>query len=150
MTSPQSPLLLRRIAAGAYDLLLCAALVLGVAMLFTLATGGGSGGDQLRAPSGLEQAMLQLTTVVVLAGYFLISWTLSGQTVGMRAWRIRVLAAEGGLLPAGRAALRLGVSLVGLLAAGAGLWGAYLDPQRRTWADRAAASRMEHQPPAER
>jgi uncharacterized RDD family membrane protein YckC len=144
MTNPPPVFLLRRLAAGAYDTLLCTALVFGVAMLFTLITG--SGGEKLQTPGPLEEALLQLTLLAVVAAYFLFSWIRSGQTVGMRAWRIRLVAAEGGYLPWDRAGLRLVVALAGLLAAGAGLWWAYLDPHRRTWADRAANSRVERQP----
>lgn len=146
MSAPPSPRLLRRMAAGTYDALLCAALVLGVAMAFTLVTGGGNG-DHLRAPSLLEQALLQLTTLVAVVGYFLLSWGHSGQTVGMRAWGIRLVAVEGGLLPWDRAVVRLLVAIAGVLAGGAGLWWAYLDPERRTWADRTVGSRLERRPP---
>jgi uncharacterized RDD family membrane protein YckC len=100
----------------------------------------------LRSPSLPEQALLQLITLLVLTTYFVGSWSRSGQTVGMRAWGIRLMAAEGGLLPWERGVLRLILAVIGALALGAGLWWAYLDPQRRTWADRIAASRIDRQP----
>src|SRR5690606_41442182 len=64
--------------------------------------------------------ILQVALLAVTAGYFVISWRRGGQTIGMRAWRIRIVATEGGALPWSRALLRFAVALVSLGALGLG------------------------------
>ena len=52
------------------------------------------------------RAGLQAFLFVVLAIYFVWFWTHGGQTVAMKAWRVRVVAADGQPLSQGRALLR--------------------------------------------
>ena len=49
---------------------------------------------------------LQLFLFVVLAVYFVWFWTHGGQTVAMKTWRVRVVAADGAPLSQWRALLR--------------------------------------------
>lgn len=49
---------------------------------------------------------LQLFLFLVLAVYFVWFWTHGGQTVAMKAWRIRLVAADGGPLGQARAMAR--------------------------------------------
>jgi uncharacterized RDD family membrane protein YckC len=58
----------------------------------------------------------------------------------MRAWRIRVVAADGGALPWPRALLRFTVALVSFAAFGLGFLWCLLDRDRRAWHDLAARS----------
>jgi uncharacterized RDD family membrane protein YckC len=98
-----------------------------------------SGGTlDLRTP--LPRLGLQLLLLAVTAAYFVASWTRGGQTIGMRPWRLRVVAAGGGALSARQAWLRFGVALVSAAAAGCGYWWALFDAQRRTWHDLAAGT----------
>ena len=64
------------------------------------------------------------------------------QTIGMRAWRLRVVAADGNRVSWSRAILRFFIALVSLAALGAGFWWALVDAQRRTWHDMAACTHM--------
>ena len=74
--------------------------------------------------------------------YFAICWKNSGQTLGMRAWRLCVVTDDHKALSWRQALLRYWVSLLSWLPLGLGYWWLFLDPQRRTWHDRAAGSRM--------
>ena len=47
--------------------------------------------------------LYQLWLLLLLAAYFWLSWRFGGQTLGMRAWRLRVTASDG--RPAGNQAL---------------------------------------------
>lgn len=90
----------------------------------------------------LEFAALWLVT----GAYALPSWRRGGQTLGMRPWRLRVVAADGGT-PTWRAlGLRYGVGTLSLLAAGLGFFWAWIDRDRLTWHDRASATRMVRRP----
>ena len=84
--------------------------------------------------------LIALWTVTGL--YATVSWRRGGQTLGMRPWRLRVTAADGGT-PSLRALwLRYAVGTASLLLAGLGFWWAWLDRNRLTWHDRASGTRM--------
>ena len=85
---------------------------------------------------------LRLALLAATAAYFIISWHRGGQTIGMRAWRLRVTDAAGGA-PGWRALwLRYLVGAIGLLAGGLGFWWAWIDRDRLAWHDRASGTRM--------
>lgn len=89
----------------------------------------------------LELLALWLVTGV----YAVLSWRRGGQTLGMRPWRLRVVA--DGEVPTWRALLiRYGVGTVSLLLAGLGFWWAWIDRERLTWHDRVSGTRMRREP----
>src|SRR3546814_8210990 len=75
-----------------------------------------------------------------LGAYAVVSWHRGGQTIGMRPWRLRVVAADG-MPPSWRAVcVRYVVASVSLLAFGIGFIWALFDRQRRSWHDLAAGT----------
>lgn len=83
---------------------------------------------------------------LVTGGYAVLSWRRGGQTLGMRPWRLRLVAADG-RGPAWRALLlRYVVGTASLLLAGLGFWWAWIDPDRLTWHDRASGTRLRREP----
>jgi uncharacterized RDD family membrane protein YckC len=93
-------------------------------------------------PPAAWRAMLQVALLAVTAAYFVASWSRGGQTIGMRAWRTRVVSAEGLALPWPRALLRFALALVSLLALGLGFAWCLLDRRRRGWHDIIARSEL--------
>ena len=86
---------LRRLAAALYDALLLLALAVLVTLL-SLALNGGAA--ITRAAVGhWEYADVALLLAVVTA-YYGSAWTRSGETLGMKAWRIRVEGRDGARL----------------------------------------------------
>lgn len=84
--------LLRRLAALTYDcLLLFAILFVGTLALLPL-----TGGEAITpASQGLGTYLGYRGYLALLAlGYFGLAWTRGGQTLGMMAWRIRLVAAD--------------------------------------------------------
>lgn len=79
-------------------------------------------------------------------GYFVLSWRLGGQTLGMRAWGIRVGALGGASLSWQRALLRFVLALASLLAAGAGFVPCLTRPDRRAWHDLVAGTQVSRVP----
>lgn len=74
--------LLRRLAAATYDTLLVIALF----VIPTLGVMALRGGKPVPPGSGLLQILL-----IITAGLFFIGfWVYGGQTLGMRAWRLRI------------------------------------------------------------
>lgn len=137
--------LARRFAALFYDLWVLAALWMLVAAIALLLVGGDV---DLQNPPRAWHLGLQIALVLVTAGYFVLSWTRGGQTIGMRAWRIRLYSTDGETVPARRAWLRFPLATLSLLALGCGYWLALFDPARRTWHDRLCHTRFVHKPKA--
>jgi uncharacterized RDD family membrane protein YckC len=133
-TAIPAQLYLRALAA-LYDLLPLLGIWFGAGLLALLVTGGAL--DPHRAA---HKFIVQALVLMLTATYFILSWARGGQTIGMRAWRLRVVSADGSPLPAARALLRFLIALISLAALGAGFWWTLLDPHHRTWHDRAAQS----------
>ncbi|HST27573.1 MAG TPA: RDD family protein [Rudaea sp.] len=126
-----------RLAAAGYDLLPLIGLWFVAAVLALAVTGG-----KLDTHTFAGKLLVQGFALALSGAYFVVSWTRGGQTVGMRAWRLRVTRVDGARVDAARALLRFVVALVSLAALGAGFWWALFDAQKRTWHDMAARTRV--------
>jgi uncharacterized RDD family membrane protein YckC len=80
-----TPGLARRLASMLYEALLVFAVAFFAAWVFFFASGGRD------ATRGALRAELQFFILVVLGAYFLWCWLRGGQTLAMRAWRIRLV-----------------------------------------------------------
>ncbi|MDX1454922.1 MAG: RDD family protein [Gammaproteobacteria bacterium] len=119
---------LRRIACAVYDGLILIALFMFATALLMPFTGGA-----IDPPP--YNLLFDLYLALVGCGYFLLVWKRDGQTLGMRAWRLRVISKDGGKLGAGDLLLRLALGLVGWLALGIGWLWMLVDKQGRGWQD---------------
>ena len=126
--------LARRLAALLYDALLLLGLLFVFSLLLILARGGRA----IAAGTFWYEASL-VAVAFVFCG---LSWTRGGQTVGMKAWQIRVVASDAGSIDWPRAALRFFASWLSLLPAGAGYWWALVDRERCCWHDRLSRTRV--------
>jgi uncharacterized RDD family membrane protein YckC len=126
--------LLRRLAAGAYDALILAGLLMLTSFVLIAARSGAA----VPAGNPAYQAFLAAQVAAFFTGF----WWRGGQTPGMRTWGIRVEAAGGGPLPLRAAALRCAGAVVSTLALGLGFWWMLVDPQGRAWHDRLSGSRV--------
>lgn len=115
----------RRLAAIIYDLLvavaigMCAAIVMTV--IFTLLyenevldKGGLEHVSDVLQQSLLFQITMQVWVGGWVAGFFLWFWRNGGQTIGMRAWRLRLFSTNEQAFGYGRALIRLIFSLGGI------------------------------------
>ena len=131
VAAPAAPLW-RRLAAAGYDLLALIALWLVVGAVWVALNG-----SAIAAGDPIFRAVLLLAAF----GYYGYCWR-GGQTLGMRAWRIRVTSAAGMRLTWPLAAQRFAVALIGLACLGAGLWWALLDARGRMWHDLATGTEV--------
>jgi len=136
---PQPPGLLRRLAAVLYDSLLLVALLMVITAPLLLLTGG-EAIDPRRNPL-LEWAYRALLLAATV-GFFGVSWTRGGQTLGMASWRLRVLREDGGTLTWADTVRRLAAAALSWLALGLGWLWLLVDPARRTWHDRLSRTRV--------
>jgi len=142
--APPRPLVGLRLLALFYDFWPALALWMLASLCFTLGytiAGHHDPHDNIAPLSGL-QWLLWLVCWLLGGLYAVLSWRRGGQTLGMRPWRLSVVAADGGV-PSWRAlCLRYLVGTASLLAAGLGFWWAWLDRDRLAWHDRASGTRM--------
>ena len=126
--------LLRRLAAGVYDLLLVAGLsmILGIAIVIL------RGGTPIAPGTAWFQALLLCLAGVFYAGF----WSRGGQTLGMRSWRLRVEQCDGSPLDLRTALLRFAAMLLSLAAAGLGIAWILVDGEKRAWHDRLTGTRV--------
>jgi len=94
------------------------------------------------APFSLLQWLLWLVCWAVAGLYATVSWRRGGQTLGMRPWRLRVVAADGGVPGWGALWVRFMLGTVSLALAGMGFWWGWCDRERLTWHDRASRTRV--------
>jgi uncharacterized RDD family membrane protein YckC len=77
-----------------------------------------------------------------MAGYYVLNWTRSGQTLGMRAWRLRTLTDSGKPLPAGQALARFCWGFAAWAPFGLGVLWLYADPEHLALHDRLTRTRV--------
>jgi len=122
----------RRLAAMSYDALLVTGLLMVAAAIVVIPSGTG-----IRA----GHPAFQLYLLVAWWLYFAVCWRSGGQTLGMRAWRIR-LVADTPPFGWGDSAIRFIAAIFSALALGLGFAWSLIDPKRLTWHDRLSNSRL--------
>ncbi|MEO8460031.1 MAG: RDD family protein [Dokdonella sp.] len=131
-----------RLGAAIYDLLPLLALWMIVAALALLGLKTATGElDLVHAPWAYWWS-LRLGVLVVTSGYFVISWMRGGQTIGMRAWRLKIVDRDEAALSLRSAAIRFIVAIISVAAFGLGFIWCLVDRERRAWHDIAAATRL--------
>lgn len=136
-TNSPAPLGLRLLAL-LYDLLPLLGLWFLCGVLALAVTGGALDAHRLG-----HKIIVQVLVLAVTSGYFVISWSRGGQTIGMRAWKLRLVASDGTRLPWPRALLRFFLATLSLLCLGAGFFWSLFDPERRTLHDKVLDCRMQ-------
>lgn len=142
MTTAPSPLpagFWRRLAAMLYDGLLLIALYMFTAAVLLPFTRGTAITPQ--DSIGLTY-LLRALLVAVTVCYFGVSWTRSGQTLGMLAWNIRAQRLDGARLSWRDVVVRLGASLLSWAPAGLGFVWLLFDRDKQAWHDRLSRTRI--------
>lgn len=125
-----TPGLPRRLASMGYEAVLLFGVAFFAAWLFFFASGGRD------ATAGWPRNALQMFIAMVFAGYFLWCWLRGGQTLAMKAWKIRLVE----VTPA-RALLRFVLALLLVPTLVAIVWSLF-DRDRQFLHDRLAGTRL--------
>lgn len=138
MTEFPRPHIHRLIGSALYDLLI----ILGLLMIAGFLAVGAyylMTGEESIPENNL---FFQLYLLAVISGYFLYFWKKSGQTVGMKAWRIKLISQYDRQLGFKSLLLRqvTAIPAYGLLFLGV-LW-QYWDKAGLNWQDRASGTKM--------
>lgn len=124
----------RRLAAATYDAFLLLGLWLGLLLADEIFRG------LLALPAEVHVLrVLLLGSAFVFFSWF---WIHGGQTLGMRAWRLRVQGDDGAALTWPTAALRFAVALLSWSLLGLGLLWCLVDRRKRAWHDLAARTEV--------
>ena len=120
--------LARRLAAALYDSMLLLA-ILFMASLLALPLMGDN-------PSSVALFLFRLYLLVIAFAFFTWFWSHGGQTLGMRAWRIRLQNRNPGPVSLWQLMLRFIVAIGSWLAFGLGFFWSLIDKEKLTWHDR--------------
>lgn len=126
-----TPGLLRRLAAMGYEAVLLFAVAFFAAWVFYFASGGA---DTTRP--GAARLELQLLIGLLFCAYFMWSWLRGGQTLAMKAWKIRLV----GVTPP-KALLRFLLACA-LVPTGISIVWALFDRERQFLHDRLCGTRL--------
>lgn len=124
--------LLRRLAAIIYDTLLLLAILLMATGLLLPLTGG----------EAIEPGNPFFSIYLILICFFFYAWfwTHGGQTLGMRAWKMRIQQRGGAGITWRQAGLRFLAAIVSWLALGLGFLWMLADRERLAWHDRCSGT----------
>lgn len=134
------PGLLRRLAAALYDLLLVAGLLVLASAAVTLPVGLIFGPEASAQLSKNPLFAIWLATMPLL--FFVGFWTWGGQTLGMRAWRMKLLGSDGNKASLNQSVIRFFSAFVSWIPLGLGFWWSLLDSENRTWHDRISNTQL--------
>ena len=130
------PGLLRRLVAMVYDtflvlplIMLAVALALGLYVALAKLTGG------VPNPDALSPALRQVIILSTVIGFFSIFWIKNGQTLGMQAWRIKLVTVTGDRLTMKHCLIRALAAMLSAACLGLGYLWCLFDREKRYWHD---------------
>lgn len=129
----------RRIAALCYDLFILTAISFAYGAVITaFAAASGDGGHKDYAPM-FDGWLFQLGWVLSLASYYCWCWFKSGQTIGMKTWKIQIRSHNNSKpmgIPWINCITRCIIAPPAVLLLGVGYWAAAVDKNKRSLQDR--------------
>jgi uncharacterized RDD family membrane protein YckC len=137
------PFLLRRLMAMLYDTFLVLPLIMfsvAIALGLQSALMSGTGGSG--ADIALPPLAVQCIAVLAVITFFSIFWLKNGQTLGMQAWRIKLVRSDGDDVTLRDCVVRCLAALLSALCLGLGYLWCLFDRQGRTWHDRLSGTEL--------
>lgn len=134
----ERPGLWRNLLAMLYDTFLVAPLLMGNSLIMVTLFGPTTDVSQPAVPAWLMQS----TSLVVIIAFFTLFWRKSGQTLGMQAWRIKLVDDTGEVPSTRQCVLRALAATLSLVPAGLGYWWSLIDRDGKRWHDRLTSTRL--------
>ncbi len=131
--------LFRRLAAAVYDFLILVAIWILVGFVFMAVV---LGGKPAETSLPLQAGLFPLLVLATL-GFYSWFWMHGGQTLGMRAWKLKVVHArmDGTPITFTQCILRCITGVFSWGVFGVGYLWVFADPSRDTWHDRVSGTR---------
>lgn len=128
----------RRLVAALYDGLIVLALwFIGTALVMPISR------EAVSPHHPLAEFLYRLYLLAIGYVFFAGFWVRDGQTVGMLAWRVKLLqSANRRTVTWKQAVLRYLAALLSWAMLGLGFWWALFDPERKTWHDRLSGTEL--------
>ena len=134
----------RRLAAMLYDCFLIVSLCFLVGFVNLAIQMRIYGPDQLKQMTESGQSLggpvFYLALLLTIFSFFAFFWTFRGQTLGMQAWRLKVLNKEGQRISLKQSLLRFVVAVPSIFFGMVGLLWVLFDRNRKSWQDYASGS----------
>jgi len=131
--------LLRQVAAMGYDALLVLGCWVVVTAILMLLSGGRLA--QPERPAGLV-IVLQVSLIFTAWLFFAWFWTHGGQTLGMRAWRLKLVGVDQETVRWPQTVVRFAMSAISIACFGLGYLWKMVDPDALSWPDRVSGTRL--------
>jgi uncharacterized RDD family membrane protein YckC len=128
----------RRMAAASYDGLIVTALwFIGTALVMPLSRAA------VAPDHPLAELLYRLYLLAIGYAFFAGFWVRDGQTLGMLAWRVKLIQSGNGYTITWKQSLmRYLAALLSWAALGAGFWWCLFDAERKTWHDRLSGTEL--------
>ena len=127
------PPLWRRFAAMIYDLLLLLGICVGYALIYVLVAHFIFNIDTENTP---RSEFFGVGLAAALVGFYCFFWLREGQTLGMKAWRLKVVGPNNSKLHLGLCLFRIVLALCSTAALGLGYWWSLIDKNKQTLHDK--------------
>lgn len=136
----------RRLAAMVYDSLIILAITMAYGAIGTIVVVAINGSPDEQYPSMFESKLWSLGWLLTVVLFYCWFWQRSGQTVGMRAWRLKLIPIRAQSLKEtlnwSNCIMRSFWGIVGLLLLGANYWYRLLNKKGDCLHDRLSGSRV--------
>jgi len=133
--------LLRRLMAMVYDSFLIVALFFVVTIPFVLQVG-----EQTLTHDPVVHTLYQLVLALAAFLFFGWFWTHGGQTLGMRAWRLRTMQRDGSPMNWTTSIARFAAAILSTACFGLGFLWILIDPEHLAWHDHLSRTRVVVEP----
>jgi len=126
-----------------YDLFIIVAISMAYSALVTFALEMSNQGAPTENYQPMHQGYWFLAGwQLCIAAFYWFFWIRAGQTVGMKAWRLKLVSADGAPLSHRQCLIRVFVAPLSILLGGLGFLWSLFGPDRKTWHDLASNTRV--------
>ena len=129
-----------RLIAMLYDSFLVLAISMGYGAVMTAITASQSANQAKDYEPTIEGLGFQLGWIAIIFAFYCFFWLRAGQTVGMKAWRLKIVSNSGKSLTLLQCIIRFVAACFSFALGGLGFWWALVDKKKETLHDKISKS----------